>query len=232
MATSAGSKTMERDIGVAGLVAFAAILASFLSVPTSPPEVDKPISDIVKYFADHHDALLGSGLVALLALPLFLWFATGLRALLARAEGEGGYVANLGLIAAVLLAALVAAQQVIATSLTFRIAAARDDEALIRSFYEVFTVFNGALAVATALFLAANGVLIVMTGMLPRWNGWLAMVGATLAVIGAAALLLDDTSGAAVAGFVGFLVFLLWLLVTAILLLLKSRTSASQSPAP
>jgi hypothetical protein len=111
------------------------------------------------------------------ASALFLVFLGGLRAFLARAEGQEPRLAPAVVAAGAVTSGLVSLQAAVLTALV----ALRDNELGVRAegsawavralFYLEGTVGNLALF-PFAVFLMAAATVVLRTGVLPRWLGW------------------------------------------------------------
>jgi hypothetical protein len=137
------------------------------------------------FYVNYENALLAQAILFGLASALLLVFVGGLRAFLARAEGQDARLAPVVVAAGAVAAGLVLVQAAIVVALT----ALRGNEVGVHAqgsawaaralFYLEGAVRDMALF-PFAVFLAAAAVVLLRTRVLPGWLGW---VGAALAVL-------------------------------------------------
>jgi hypothetical protein len=137
------------------------------------------------FYVNYENALLAQAILFGVASALLLVFVGGLRAFLARAEGQDPRLAPVVVAAGAVAAGLVLLRAAIVVALT----ALRGNEVGVHaqgSAWAARALFylEGAVAdmvlFPLAVFLAAAAVVLVRTGVLPGWLGW---VGAALAVL-------------------------------------------------
>src|SRR6476661_1564421 len=137
----------ERYAAAAGIAFVVLVLASAF-LPGVPPATDDPVSDIHAFYADHRTALLLATYLGGLATIFSLWFLSGLRSVLRRAEGGGGTFANLMFGAGIVTNAISLVGAMPATVLAFN--AGRDD-ATIRLFFDLSNMFFALIMFPWAL---------------------------------------------------------------------------------
>jgi hypothetical protein len=195
------------------------IVAFALSLVEEPGTTD---AEVVSHYTDPGNqgrAQMSSFLIVLAGLA-FLWFLTGLRARLARAEGQVGMLTTLAFGAGLVSSALWLVASVFWMGVGYtaqetpEFTVDPDSARLVAEMGYLIWVFGTVVAL---LLVLATSLVGLRTDLVPRWFAWLGLVGA-------ATMLLTVL-------FVGFLVFLVWLLVASILLLVRGENVASDAPA-
>jgi hypothetical protein len=137
------------------------------------------------FYVNYENALLAQAILFGVASMLLLVFAGGLRAFLARAEGQDPRWAPVVLAAGAVAAGLVLLRAAIVVALT----ALRGNEVGVhaqgsawaaRALFYLEGALRDMMLFPFAVFLAAAAVVLLRTRVLPRWLGW---VGAGLAVL-------------------------------------------------
>jgi hypothetical protein len=137
------------------------------------------------FYVNYEDQLLAQAILFGVASMLLLVFVGGLRAFLARAEGQDPRWAPVVVAAGAVAAGLVLLRAAIVVALT----ALRGNEVGVhaqgsawaaRALFYLEGALRDMMLFPFAVFLAAAAVVLLRTGVLPRWLGW---VGAALAVL-------------------------------------------------
>jgi hypothetical protein len=137
------------------------------------------------FYVNYEDQLLAQAILFGVASMLLLVFAGGLRAFLARAEGQDPRWAPVVVAAGAVAAGLVLLRAAIVVALT----ALRGNEVGVhaqgsawaaRALFYLEGALRDMMLFPFAVFLAAAAVVLLRTGVLPRWLGW---VGAGLAAL-------------------------------------------------
>jgi hypothetical protein len=137
------------------------------------------------FYVNYEDQLLAQAILFGLASMLLLVFVGGLRAFLARAEGQDPRLAPVVVAAGAVAAGLVLLRAAIVVALT----ALRGNEVGVhaqgsawaaRALFYLEGALRDMVLFPFAVLLAAAAVVLLRTGVLPRWLGW---VGAALAVL-------------------------------------------------
>jgi hypothetical protein len=172
-----------------------------------PVDATNPPQEIVDHYIDDKDAIqIGSAILAF-GVVAFLFFASYLRSVLRRQEGEGGILAPLTLVGGAVMATGLA----IDITTQFAIAEAADDlePASVQALQALWDNDFFPIAIGLVVFLLSSGIAIVRTGVLPKWLGWVAIV---LAVVGMTPL-----------GFAAFLAGGLWIAIVSVMLSMRDR---------
>jgi hypothetical protein len=137
------------------------------------------------FYVNYEHALLAQAILFGVASALLLVFVGGLRAFLARAEGQDGRLASVVVAAGAVAAGLVLVQAAIVVALT----ALRGNEVGVhaqgsawaaRALFYLEGAVTDMVLFPFAVLLAAAAVVLLRTRVLPAWLGW---VGAALAVL-------------------------------------------------
>lgn len=190
-------------------VAFVALLIAGFSVGGEPPDVDKPVREIIDHYRDNKDSVrIGAALAGLAALSL-VFFGGYVRKVLSAAEGPGGMLSAVALVGTAVMGVGIA----IDATITLALAEAVDDvePAAVQALQALWDNDFIPIALGSELFLVSTGISIVRHGALPKWLGWVAIA---LAIAGATPV-----------GFVGFIGGGIWILVVSVLLALRARSA-------
>lgn len=158
---------------LAALLAFAAFLAgAFLDAP----EAGAPARDVLAFYSDHRSGLLWSFALSVIAWCVLMPAVfVGIRELL----GPGVRVAaTVGLVGAVVEAAVIAVSLLLLGALTFRAPGVGFPAA--RTLNDAFLLAVATSAYPTVLCAGAFAVAIRRSGVLPPWTAWLAVLTAAM----------------------------------------------------
>ena len=172
-----------------------------------PKEASNPAQEIVDHYVDNKSSIIIGAAILGAACVALVFFASHLRTVLRRAEGEGGMLSPLILVGAAIMATGLA----IDATILFAIAEAADDiePASVQALQALWDNDFMPIAVGMVVFILSSGIAIVRYGTLPKWLGWVAIL---LAV-----------AGITPAGFFAFLAGGLWIAVVSVLLALRAR---------
>ena len=162
-----------------GLAFFVLATVGFIVVG-EPPEVDKPVQEIVDFYVDNEGAQMAGGLIEGIAATLFVFFGAIVRREVRVAEGDRGILGIVAFAGTVIFAVGLAIDATISFTL---VETAQDLEpgavqALTALWHNDYVPF----AVGMQIFLLAAGIAIVRYGVLPKWIGWIALVLGVLAL--------------------------------------------------
>jgi hypothetical protein len=201
--------SLERTIGLTGIVGMVLLFAATIATATNEPELDASTAEA----ADFIKSLDASWIppveaVADIGMIVLLWFMVGLPLLLRRHEGEVPVRSTVAMLSGVLVAAFVVLDS------AYQVGAHRSselDDAQLAFAYDLSQIGFTNIWLPIGSFAFACGWLMVSTAALPRWLGWWGMVaGIALAL----AQMIWETG----AGWIPYLAFWLWLLTTCVLL--------------
>jgi hypothetical protein len=195
-------------------VAFIVVLIIGFLIGGEPPDVEKPVQEIVDHYADNKDSVQAGALVEIIAAALLLFFAGYLRKVLRAAPGEGGLLPAVVLAGATVMATGAAIDAMISFTLAETV---NDIEpTAVQTLQALWDNDWPPLALGAATLLLASGLSIALYGALPKWLGWVAIL---LGVIGLTPI-----------GFVSFLAGGIWILIVSVLLTLRARAIAQPPP--
>jgi hypothetical protein len=165
---------MKKLVPLSGVLAVAAIFASFIIVGETP-DTDAPVNEVVSFYTDHDsDAQFAGAMLALGAL-MFLIFSSTVAGVLRKAQGGTGGSSAIAYGGGILFATGAA----IFAGLTFALGdvGADIDPAAVQGIHVLNEDLFFPIAVGCEAFLIGAAAGILKTGALPKWLGWLAIVG-------------------------------------------------------
>ena len=197
-------------------VLFVVLLISSFAVAGEPPDADEPVQDIVQHYVDNDAEIwISTGLGGLAILSL-LFFGAYLRQLFSAAEGAGGVLSPLILVATAIMAVGAAVDMTIAVAL---VEAADDiDPVAVQSLQALWDNDFVPIALGIMLLFLSTGLSIVRYGVLPKWLGWVAVLLGVLSFTPV--------------GFFAFPLGGLWVIVVSIMLTVRARRTAAPPPGP
>ena len=214
-----------------GVAFVALILASSFIVPNTPPKIDDPISKVGRYYFDHHNGLLWSGFLGLLASLFGLWFI-GTVAHWVRRQNQPR-LATIAFGGGVVAVGVALAGSLLGTGLAYLVTAPDNIGAgVARAMYDTNLLGFTFIYIPIAVFVAAVSMAGMRSNALPQWLWGSGAVFSLVAVVASAGLFAH--SGAFAPGgvfqLIVFLVFAAWSL--ALSLVLWQRVGAgTEAPA-
>lgn len=209
-----------RYAAIAGIIAVVLSAIGAL-LPGAPPAPDSSAATLRDYFSTHRSAIVAGNYLSGLGLALLIWFFSGLRAVLLKAEGEQGSLANAAFAAGVATAIVALTGTGIYGALALN---PQRDDAILRALFDSVNVLYSMLFFFPALLLFTASIVIVRTAVLPRWIAVLGFLTTIVLVVIPAGM--GMTSGILAAGgplpFMGFLLSMLWMLLVAVVMLRNS----------
>ena len=195
-------------------VAFVVLLILSFVVGGEPPDADEPVQEIVEHYVDNDTEIWIGTAVGGLAILSLLFFGAYLRKLFSAAEGPGGLLSPLILVATAIMAVGAAIDMTISVAL---VEAAEDiDPVAVQSLQALWDNDFVPIALGIMLLFLSVGLSTVRYGVLPKWLGWIA-------------ILLGVLSFTPV-GFFAFPLGGLWVIVVSILLAVRARRAAAPPP--
>jgi hypothetical protein len=182
------------------------------------PEFAGPPEEYLQYFTDHKDDVMMGAAAGIISVLFLIWFLGTVGALLRRAEGGVGRVAQIGVIGG----AIGAAAWLLGLA-TYLMPALRLDEQgtlsveLAAAFGDLSNVFMGSAApVGFGVLLLATALIGLRTKAIPLWLTWLSLVfGLVMEVPWIS--------------FMGIFAFPAWVLIVAVLELMKTSDAVAAS---
>ena len=177
----------ERVGAGAGVVFVALLVVSAFIVP-QPPHIDASTARISAFVTEHRRSILIAQVLAVLAVPVFLWFVGMLRHVLDRAEGGAEALSPIVMVSGAALAAVGAMVALPMAVLAFMAGSPGGlaDAATVRLLFDTNQVVGGAALIVFAPFLLAMGFAMVRKELVAPWLGWVAMAIAAVDVVAGA----------------------------------------------
>jgi len=203
---------------LAGILFFAMLLGSALTSGNQDGKTSG--AKVITYATAHHDKLVASMILTIIAVVIGVIYFGGLRDYLRQGEGVRGLTATAfgGVILFAASGALSAGALLALTSDTSHL-----DPSTAQGLNLLLTDAGAGLALCgMAILLFTYGMAIVKTGLLPKWLGWIALPFAVVALI-------------PWIGWISFIMTGFWVLFTSIALYRRQAKAAAGSgdaPAP
>jgi hypothetical protein len=168
---------MKKLVPLSGIVAVAAIFASFIIVGETP-DTDAPVNEVVSFYTKHDSDAQFAGAILALGALMFLIFSATVAGVLRKAQGGTGGSSAIAYGGGILFATGAA----IFAGLTFALGdvGADIDPAAVQGIHVLNEDLFFPIAVGCEAFLIGAAAGILKTGALPKWLGWLAIVGAVV----------------------------------------------------
>jgi hypothetical protein len=165
---------MKKLVPLSGIVAVAAIFASFIIVGETP-DTDAPVNEVVSFYTKHDSDAQFAGAILALGALMFLIFSATVAGVLRKAQGGTGGSSAIAYGGGILFATGAA----IFAGLTFALGdvGADIDPAAVQGIHVLNEDLFFPIAVGCEAFLIGAAAGILKTGALPKWLGWLAIVG-------------------------------------------------------
>jgi hypothetical protein len=162
-------------IGPLSGVAFVAIAIVSFAIGGEPKSADEPVQEVVDWYKDNKDSVQIGALLTGVAMLFLVWWGGNLRRVLRAAEGEGGVLSAVVLIAT----AIIGIGFTIDATIAFAIAERVDDidPTAVQAMQALWDSDFLPIALGVTLFLFSTGISIVRHGAFPKWMGWVLIVG-------------------------------------------------------
>ena len=219
MSTTTLTRTsIERTIGVTGIVGMVLLFAATIVAAMNEPELDAGTAEAADFIRSLDTWWVTPvEAVADIGMMVLLWFMVGLALLLRRHEGDMPVRSTMALLSGVIGAGFVILDA------GYQAGANRSselDDAQLAFAYDLDQIGFTNLWLPLGTFAFACGWLIVTTAALPRWLGWWGVVAGI--ALGFAQMVWETG-----AGWVPYIAFWLWLLTTCVLLVRRSMDRRS-----
>ncbi|MDQ3608206.1 MAG: hypothetical protein M3459_04800 [Actinomycetota bacterium] len=216
--------TANRPISIAALsgIVFVVLVVVHAILLGSPPTLEDPSGEIVRYLADKDAEFKVGAYLQGLAVVAFLWFLGSVWQVVRVSEGGPGRLSVVAVAATAVLVALVGVHIAILTGLALR-ADEGLDAAVVSYLYVISFVALALSAFAAAALTGAIGVVILRHGALPRWLGVFSLVSAVLWLLAGVGATTESEAWGGI-GFVAFLVWLVWTAVTSVIVARRPAT--------
>jgi hypothetical protein len=148
------------------------------------PSPGAPLEEVARFASEHRTGFLVTTYLTCLSQAVLIWFLSGLRVLLGRAEGGDQPLSRAAYGSGVMSASVLFTSSAIAAGLAVRpLGDARRE--LVHGFFDLFNLGFALAAIPLAGFLAAASLVLVGHGRL-RWLGWVGLAGAAAQLAGSA----------------------------------------------
>ncbi len=199
--------------GIAGVVLALAGQVLVLDAPT----IEKPPAEIRAWAVDNRGMALTAVYLLVVGFTVQLAFWVGVWQRLRRFEGGDGQIAVTGFAGAVLLTALLVAAFGFSAEAAYRGSGMSDEAG--RMLNDLVFISANLSDIATALALAAFGLVIVRDGGLPSWLGWAGLALAALHLVAGAAFAHEGLlSPQGIGIFVAPILFYTWVVVASVII--------------
>jgi hypothetical protein len=215
-----------RITGTAGLLFFVAIVLQNVVRSTGPLNgVDA--ATILAYVTGQGTTLailLGIFPVAFVALFVFV---TGVRRLVSEADSTTVWLAEIGLVGAIMIGAMFAASNAIEATLVAGGQDLASEPVLLTTLWGLHGALFSLNSIGIGLALAGLSQAAVRAGFAPRWSGSLGLAGGVLLVVGAMPVVaVAEGSPLMVISLLGFVCWCVWLLVCGVSILRRPSSVA------
>ncbi|HEX8119785.1 MAG TPA: hypothetical protein VF549_00835 [Solirubrobacteraceae bacterium] len=167
----------RRVTGLAGLATALIFAAGNAVWALDQPKGGASGREVVGFYADASDRIVVGGSLSLIAIALFVLFASGVRAILREHQGDD-LLADTAFGGTLLMCAAGLAAESINMAAALRAGDGKLSEELARSLFEISYVsgYNAAGIGIGILLLAAGAAALRREGLMPRWTAWIAIV--------------------------------------------------------
>lgn len=209
----------EKLAAATGLVFALAIIVALLVAPI-PPDPGASSEEVASYYTTNGDKIRLQSFVFGIGGIFFLWFLGTIRAYLRAAEGENGRLSGTAFGAGIATFAAFGTGVGLAAALAHRVAE-QADPGVTSALHDVASLAFAGTSFPTAVFFTAVALVSGRTKALPAWLGWFSWIIVPVAIVGGAAVFLDEgifAPGGAF-GYAVFALLILWFLAASLVLM-------------
>ena len=193
-------------------IAFIILMIVGFIVGGEPPDASSPPEEISQFYIDNDKRLTAAVVILVAATIALVYFASYLRTVLDRGEGENGLLSRVAFIGAVVFAVGGAIDGTILVAISE--AVDELDPTQVQTLQALWDNDYVPLMLGIILFTLSSGLSIVLHKSLPAWLGWTAIV------IGVAGLV-------PVGGWVAFPGAGVWILIVSVVLLISEGKAST-----
>ena len=204
-------RSYVRWMPVTGILFIALAITGFIVGGEPPDAAGNSAEEIVQFYTDNQGSVMAGVIILSVATVLFVFFASFLRSVLDRADGEDGMFSRIAFVGAVVFAVGGAIDGTLIIAMSE--AAGEVEPAQIETLQAFWDNDFLPLALGVVLFALGSGISIVVHKSLPVWLGWIAIV---LGIVGMTPI-----------GWIAFMGTGVWILVVSVMLLLGERKTAT-----
>lgn len=217
----------ERLAAGTGILFVATVVASQVILP-APPKLED-LSGFTTYIADHHRALQTQAYLGAISIVFGVWFFGTVRAMLRRAEGGEGHLANIAYGGALVALSIAGVCITTFAAVAFR----TQDQVVTRALLDIGTIGFAFLFIPLAGTAFAVALAAWRTGVLPKWYAGLSALFAAAGIATGAltygttgSLSLNNPTGVSMIPTISLGV---WVLVTSVLLMVGEAEAEAVS---
>jgi hypothetical protein len=222
------SPTVQRSLGVVGIVSIVAGSVPYMFVPSAPGS-GASAADIVSFYNEHEGVLLATWSGGALPVILAIVFLSGLVALMRSVVGDADWRWLVLLLGAVGIIGAAMAMAVLGAALPL---AAATDEGLAIVLLRLLALSYGTQFLFLVPFLGLIGWITTTRGGFPAWLGYATYAAAVVCAIATFGIFVEpdpDPAGER-STYLAFLVGGLWWILTGIVLIVRPIRSMALTP--
>jgi hypothetical protein len=204
-------RSYARWMPITGILFIALAIVGFIVGGEPPDAAGNSAEEIVQFYTDNQGSVMAGVIILSVATVLFVFFASFLRSVLDRGDGEDGMFSRISFVGAVVFAVGGAIDGTLIIAMSE--AAGEVEPAQIETLQAFWDNDFLPLALGVVLFALGSGISIVLHRSLPVWLGWIAIV---IGIIGMTPL-----------GWIAFMAAGVWILVVSVMLLISERKVAT-----
>lgn len=204
-------RSYVRWLPLTGIIFIATVIVGFIVGGEPPDAAGSSADEIVEFYTENQDRVMAGIIILSIATVLFVFFASYLRSVLDRGDGEDGMFSRIAFVGAVVFAVGGAVDGTLLIAISE--AAGEIEPAQIETLQAFWDNDFLPLAMGVVLFTLGSGISIVLHKSLPVWLGWIAIVIGILAMTPL--------------GWISFMATGVWILVVSVMLLISERKVAA-----
>lgn len=186
-------------------VAFVALVIIGFVVIGSAPDASDPPDEIVQYYTDEKTRIYAGTVLLVAGTVLFIWFASYLKGVLERGDGDSGILSRAAFVGPVVFAVGGAFDSTLMIAMSEAVDAV--EPAQIQTLQALWDNDFVPMVLGISLFMLSAGLSIVLHRTLPVWLGWLALLIGVLALTPV--------------GWFSFMGTGVWILIVSVILLMR-----------
>ena len=203
--------SFARWMPLTGILFIALAIVGFIVGGEPPDAAGNSADEIVQFYTDNQGSVMAGVIILSVATVLFVFFASFLRSVLDRGDGDDGMFSRIAFVGAVVFAVGGAIDGTLIVAISE--AAGEIEPAQVETLQAFWDNDFLPLALGVVLFTLGAGISIVVHKSLPVWLGWIAIV---LGIIGMTPI-----------GWIAFMGTGVWILVVSVMLLISERKVAA-----
>ena len=198
-------RSYARWMPITGILFVVVAIVGFIVGGEPPDAAGNSADEIVQFYTDNQGSVMAGVIILFVATVLFVFFASFLRSVLDRGDGEDGMFSRIAFVGAVVFAVGGAIDGTLIIAMSE--AAGEVEPAQIETLQAFWDNDFLPLALGVVLFTLGSGISIVLHKSLPVWLGWIAIV---LGIVGMTPF-----------GWIAFMATGVWILIVSVMLLIS-----------